>query len=197
MIYAMNIKRTLISAVPAVAMLTANADTYTWSRYDLTFEVPNGGFVTYNSSSVFEIQWHDFTVSIRLFDKSGADDNFMKYNLRKMAAGYNMFDTQLRKSDVKGFKGYNLNGTLPDGTRACLSNLISKKTNLALQVEINYLAGSEEVVGKVLKSFVEGKKQKVKKEKRPKQKVQKKGAKPKPIKPGTVDDEPILKTYDI
>ena len=64
-------------------------------------------------------------------------------------------------------------------------------------MEINYLAGSEEVVGKVLKSFVEGKKQKVKKEKRPKQKVQKKGAKPKPIKPGTVDDEPILKTYDI
>lgn len=192
----MNIRRILVSAVAAAAMLVASAETYTWSRYDLSFDVPNGGFVTYNSASVFEIQWHDLTVSVRLFDKSGADDNFMKYNLQKLASGYNMYDTQLRKSDVKGFKGFNLNGTLPDGSRACLVNMVSKKSNLALQIEINYLQGAEDDVSKILKSFAEGKKQKVRKEKSPKQKVQKKGAKPKPIKPGTVDDLPE-KLYDV
>ncbi|MGN0212784.1 MAG: hypothetical protein ACI4AN_07545 [Muribaculaceae bacterium] len=192
----MNIRRILVSAVAAAAMLVASAETYTWSRYDLSFDVPNGGFVTYNSASVFEIQWHDLTVSVRLFDKSGADDNFMKYNLQKLASGYNMYDTQLRKSDVKGFKGFNLNGTLPDGSRACLVNMVSKKSNLALQIEINYLQGAEDDVSKILKSFAEGKKQKVRKEKSPKQKIQKKGAKPKPIKPGTVDDLPE-KLYDV
>ena len=192
----MNIRRILVSAVAAAAMLVASAETYTWSRYDLSFDVPNGGFVTYNSASVFEIQWHDLTVSVRLFDKSGADDNFMKYNLQKLASGYNMYDTQLRKSDVEGFKGFNLNGTLPDGSRACLVNMVSKKSNLALQIEINYLQGAEDDVSKILKSFAEGKKQKVRKEKSPKQKVQKKGAKPKPIKPGTVDDLPE-KLYDV
>lgn len=192
----MNIRRILVSAVAASAMLVASAETYTWSRYDLSFDVPNGGFVTYNSASVFEIQWHDLTVSVRLFDKSGADDNFMKYNLQKLASGYNMYDTQLRKSDVKGFKGFNLNGTLPDGSRACLVNMVSKKSNLALQIEINYLQGAEDDVSKILKSFAEGKKQKVRKEKSPKQKIQKKGAKPKPIKPGTVDDLPE-KLYDV
>lgn len=192
----MNIRRILVSAVAAAAMLVASAETYTWSRYDLSFDVPNGGFVTYNSASVFEIQWHDLTVSVRLFDKSGADDNFMKYNLQKLASGYNMYDTQLRKSDVKGFKGFNLNGTLPDGSRACLVNMVSKKSNLALQIEINYLQGAEDDVSKILKSFAEGKKRKVRKEKSPKQKIQKKGAKPKPIKPGTVDDLPE-KLYDV
>ena len=192
----MNIRRILVSAVAAAAMLVASAETYTWSRYDLSFDVPNVGFVTYNSASVFEIQWHDLTVSVRLFDKSGADDNFMKYNLQKLASGYNMYDTQLRKSDVKGFKGFNLNGTLPDGSRACLVNMVSKKSNLALQIEINYLQGAEDDVSKILKSFAEGKKQKVRKEKSPKQKIQKKGAKPKPIKPGTVDDLPE-KLYDV
>lgn len=192
----MNIRRILVSAVAAAAMLVASAETYTWSRYDLSFDVPNGGFVTYNSASVFEIQWHDLTVSVRLFDKSGADDNFMKYNLQKLASGYNMYDTQLRKSDVKGFKGFNLNGTLPDGSRACLVNMVSKKSNLALQIEINYLQGAEDDVSKILKSFAEGKKQKVRKEKSPKQKIQKKGAKPKPIKPGTVDDLPE-RLYDV
>ena len=192
----MNIRRILVSAVAAAAMLVASAETYTWSRYDLSFDVPNGGFVTYNSASVFEIQWHDLTVSVRLFDKSGADDNFMKYNLQKLASGYNMYDTQLRKSDVKGFKGFDLNGTLPDGSRACLVNMVSKKSNLALQIEINYLQGAEDDVSKILKSFAEGKKQKVRKEKSPKQKIQKKGAKPKPIKPGTVDDLPE-KLYDV
>lgn len=187
----------MVAVLMLLASLAVSAETYTWSKYDLTFEMPKGGLVTYNSATVFELRWQDLTVSIRLFDKSGADDNFLKYNLQKSAAGYNMFDTQLRKSKMKGFKGYNINGTLPDGSRACLTNVVSKKTNLAMVIEINYLRGSEDIVNDILKSFVEGKKQKIKKEKKQKQKIQKKGEKQKPIKPGTTEGSTPPQIYEI
>lgn len=198
-----NVNFRFVRAVAAGVMLMlgtllADAAVYTWSRYDLTFEVPDRGWVTYNSSSVFEIRWDDMAISIRLFDKSGADSNFLKYNLQKNAAGYNMYDTKLEKAKLKGFDGYCLTGTMPDGSRARLTNVTSKKTKLAMQIEINYLSGNEKVVEDVLKSFAEGKKQKIKKqEEAPKQKIQKKGAKPKPIKPGTTDDVTPEKLYEI
>lgn len=169
-----------------------NGEVYTWSRYNLTFEVPKGGKVTHNSATAFEVRWHDFTVTVRLYDKTGVDDDYIKYNLKKSAAGYNMFDTQTRKSSMEGFKGYYLTGALPDGSRACLTNVVSKKSNLLVVIEINYLMGQEEIVNQVLASFVEGKKQKVKK---PKQKIQKEGEPEKPIKPGTTQGEQRL--YEI
>lgn len=194
--------RKLRLMIAGVMMLCASAtlcaDTFTWSRYDLTFDVPDGGFVTYNSASTFEVRWNDLAVSIRLFNKAGADDNFLKYNIQKTAAGYNMYDTNMRKAKVKGFNGYSLDGTLPDGSRATLTNVVSKKSKLAMIVEINYLEGNEKVADDILKSFVEGKKQKVKKKPdAPKQKIQKKGEKPKPIKPGTTDSNPPQKLYEI
>lgn len=195
MIKELRYKCSLLLAALAIALLApqANAgEVYTWSRYDLTFEVPKGGRVTYNSSTIFELRWQDLIVTIRLYDKTGVDDAYIKNNLRKSAAGYNMFDTQMRKSSLKGFKGYNLTGTLPDGSHACLTNVMSKKSNLLIVIEINYLLGSEETVTEILESFVEGKKQKVKK-----QKIQKKDAPEKPIKPGTTEADPPQQLYEI
>lgn len=183
----------ILATAAAVAMCVAHGETLTWQRYNLTFEVPDGGYVTHRTSTSYELQWHDLTFSIRLFDKSGADDNFLKYNLQKSASGYNMYDTQLHKSKIDGFKGYNLTGTLPDGSRACLTNVVSKKSNLAIMIEINYYLGDEARVDAILKSIAEGKK----KEKATKQKIQKKGAKPKPIKPGKVADETPTPLYEI
>lgn len=188
-----NFRRMILSTAVAVAMCVAHGETLTWQRYNLTFEVPDGGYVTHRTSTSYELQWHDLTFSIRLFDKSGADDNFLKYNLQKSASGYNMYDTQLHKSKIDGFKGYNLTGTLPDGSRACLTNVVSKKSNLAIMIEINYYLGDEARVDAILKSIAEGKK----KEKAAKQKIQKKGAKPKPIKPGKVADETPTPLYEI
>ena len=188
-----NFRRMILATAAAVAMCVAHGETLTWQRYNLTFEVPDGGYVTHRTSTSYELQWHDLTFSIRLFDKSGADDNFLKYNLQKSASGYNMYDTQLHKSKIDGFKGYNLTGTLPDGSRACLTNVVSKKSNLAIMIEINYYIGDEARVDAILKSIAEGKK----KEKATKQKIQKKGAKPKPIKPGKVADETPTPLYEI
>lgn len=188
-----NFRRMILATAAAVAMCVAHGETLTWQRYNLTFEVPDGGYVTHRTSTSYELQWHDLTFSIRLFDKSGADDNFLKYNLQKSASGYNMYDTQLHKSKIDGFKGYNLTGTLPDGSRACFTNVVSKKSNLAIMIEINYYLGDEARVDAILKSIAEGKK----KEKAAKQKIQKKGAKPKPIKPGKVADETPTPLYEI
>lgn len=188
-----NFRRMILATAAAVAMCVAHGETLTWQRYNLTFEVPDGGYVTHRTATSYELQWHDLTFSIRLFDKSGADDNFLKYNLQKSASGYNMYDTQLHKSKIDGFKGYNLTGTLPDGSRACLTNVVSKKSNLAIMIEINYYLGDEARVDAILKSIAEGKK----KEKATKQKIQKKGAKPKPIKPGKVANETPTPLYEI
>lgn len=191
------LKTILLASLLAVITSTATmAETYTWSRYDLTFELPNGGLVTYNSGTIFEVRWVDLSVVIRLYDNTGVGDDEIKYNLRKSASGYNMFDTQMRKSKIKGFKGYNLTGTLPDGSHACLTNVASKKSNLLLAIEINYLIGSEDIVSNILDSFVEGKKQKTKKEKT-QQKIQKEGEPLKPIKPGTTEADPPAQLYDI
>lgn len=189
-----NFRRMILATAAAVAMCVAHGETLTWQRYNLTFEVPDGGYVTHRTSTSYELQWHDLTFSIRLFDKSGADDNFLKYNLQKSASGYNMYDTQLHKSKIDGFKGYNLTGTLPDGSRACLTNVVSKKSNLAIMIEMNYYLGDEARVDAILKSIAEGKK---KKEKAAKQKIQKKGSKPKPIKPGKVANETPTPLYEI
>lgn len=191
------LKLMIVGAMMMCASVATFADTFTWSRYDLTFNVPDGGFVTYNSASTFEVRWDDLTVSIRLFNKVGADGNFLKYNLQKTAAGYNMFDSEMRKAKVKGFDGYSLTGTLPDGSRASLTNVVSKKSKLAMLIEINYLDGNDKTVDNILKSFAEGKKQTAKQPKAPKQKIQKKGAKPKPIKPGTTESGTPQKLYEI
>ena len=143
-------------------MLTSiamQASVYTWSQYNLNFEVPNDGFVTYSTNTRFEIQWDEMVMTIQLYNKEKSDDKFLKENLQRKALGYNMYDLKEGKSKVKGFKGLNIAGTMPDGSRAIIVDLISKKQNLIVEITINYLYGNREVVDDIIKSFAENKNQ--------------------------------------
>ena len=178
----------IVLLLSVAVMFGCKAERFTWSGHNLTFEVPDGGIVTYNSRSIFEIQWYDLTVLVKLYDKSEADDNYMKYAINRTAADYNMFDTKMKKAKIDGCKGYSLTGVLPDGSRACITNVMAKKQDIAMQIEINYILENKDVVDDILDSFKIGKKQDKPKQK---QKIQKKGAKEKPIKPGTLEGEEL------
>lgn len=150
-----------------------HAAVYTWSRYNLTFEVPDDGFVTFSTNTQFEIRWDDMVMTIHLYNKEKSDDKFLRENLQRKAIGYSMYDLKEGKSKVKGFKGLNIMGTMPDGSRAIIADLISKKQDLIVEVTINYLYGNIEVVDDIIKSFAENKKQQPNHEKK-RQRVQSK-----------------------
>lgn len=165
------LRKLLISIISILASVSANASIYTWSQYNLTFEVPDNGFVSFSSNTHFEIQWEDMVMTIQLYNKDKSDDKFLKENLQRKAMGYNMYDLKHGKSKVKGFKGLNISGTMPDGSRAIIADLISKKQDLIVEITINYLYGNIEVVEDIIKSFAENKTQKPNQEKK-RQRVQ-------------------------
>lgn len=164
----------IISAFIVFLLSSVNADAelYKWPAHNLTFDAPVGGMVAYNTNNYCEILWDEMSMTISLFDKGDATDKTLKDNLNKMAANLNMYDLLLEKSKVKGFSGFQLSGTLPDGSRAYLCDLMSKKSDLVIQVEINYLLGNEEIVQETIHSFAEG--GKAVKKPQIKQKIQKK-----------------------
>ena len=164
-----HIRRIAIAVALAFAWLRADASILTWSIHNLTFEVPDGGTVTYNSASHFEIMWQDMALVITLYNKQGANDDNMRADLQRRAAGYNMFECQPCKLKVKGFKSYLLTGTMPDGSHTLLANLVCNNRDLLVSVTVNYLLGNIEEAEDIVKSFTIGK-QKAKKEK--KQKIQ-------------------------
>ena len=139
----------------------ASAAVYTWSRYNLTFETPDGGFVTYNSNTSFEVQWEDMVMTVQLYSQDKGDEKKMlTENLQRKALGYSMYDLQNGKIKVKGFKKtYSINGTMPDGSRAIIADLVSKHQNLIVEVTVNYLFGNRETVEDMIKSFAENKTQ--------------------------------------
>ena len=145
---------------------TASASVYTWSRHNLTFEVPNGGFVTYSSNTRFEIRWDEMSITIELFSKKDVKDKDIKQNLKKLARSYNMYE----------FKTFQVEGTMPDGSRGLLTDMVSKKSDLLIEVTANYLYGSREVVDEFMSSFTEDPKtaKKLKEHHDHKQKVQRK-----------------------
>ena len=151
----------------------ADATIYTWSRYDLSFETPDDGFVTYNSNTRFEIQWEDMVMTVQLYSQDKGDEKKMlNENLLRKARGYNMYDMHEGKIKVKGFKKtYSIDGTMPDGSRAIIADLVSKHQNLIVEVTVNYLFGNRETVEDMIKSFAENKTQKPNHE-RKRQKVQ-------------------------
>ena len=157
----------------ALAVVEAAASVYTWSGYNLSFEVPDGGFVAYSSNTRFEIQWDDMVMTIQLYNKDKSDDKFLRNNLERKALGYNMYDTKHGKIKVKGFKALCIEGTMPDGSRAVIADLISKKQDLIAEVTINYLYDNREVVDDIIKSFAENKQQQPNREKK-RQRVQSK-----------------------
>lgn len=153
----------------AAQQISTNAAVLTWSAYDITFEVPDGGSVTYNSTNHFEVMWQDMALVIDIYSKEGATDEVLKNNLLRRASGYNMFDTTPNKLKVKGFKCHSITGTMPDGSHTLLSNLVCNNKNIVVAVTVNYLLGNIEEAEDIVKSFTIGK-QKIKKEK--KQKIQ-------------------------
>ena len=150
----------------------ATATVYNWSRYDLSFETPENGFVTFNSPTRFEVQWEDMVMTVQLYSKDKGDEKkLLNENLQRKALGFSMYDLHDGKIKVKGFKKtYSIDGTMPDGSRA----IIAEKTdydNLIIEVTVNYLYGNREVVEDMIKSFAENKKQQPNRE-RKHQKVQ-------------------------
>jgi hypothetical protein len=153
--------------------LTASATVYNWSRYDLSFETPDNGFVTFNSPTRFEVQWEDMVMTVQLYSQDkGNEKKMLKENLQRKALGYSMYDLHDGKIKVKGFKKtYSIDGTMPDGSRAVIADLVSKHQNLIVEVTVNYLYGNREIVEDMIKSFAENKQQKPNHE-RKRQKVQ-------------------------
>lgn len=139
----------------------AAATVYNWSRYDLSFETPEDGFVTFNSPTRFEIQWEDMVMVVQLYSKSdGNEKKLLTENLQRKALGYSMYDLQQGKIKVKGFKKtYSIDGTMPDGSRAIIADIVSKRQNLIIEVTVNYLYGNREIVEDMIKSFAENKNQ--------------------------------------
>ncbi len=158
-----------------VSPITVTATTYTWSRYNLTFETPEGGMVTHSSATRFEIQWEDMIFTVQLYNKDKSDDKSIKNNLESKALGFNMYDRKLDKMKVKGFKTHYIEGTMPDGSRAVIADLISDKQDLIIEITAQYLFGNREIVDDFIKSFALDKKPGEAKEKeKRKQKVQSK-----------------------
>ena len=83
-----------------------------------------------------------------------------------------MYDLHNGKIKVKGFKKtYSIYGTMPDGSRAIIADIVSKHQNLIIEVTVNYLFGNREAVEDMIKSFAENKTQQPNHE-RKRQKVQ-------------------------
>ena len=152
---------------------SAQATVYNWSRYDLSFETPDDGFVTFNSPTRFEVQWEDMVMTVQLYSQDKGDEKKMiNENLQRKALGYSMYDLHNGKIKVKGFKKtYSIDGTMPDGSRAIIADLISKHQNLIIEVTVVYLYGNREIVEDMIKSFAENKTQQPNRE-RKRQKVQ-------------------------
>ena len=156
-------------------MMDAGATVYNWSRYDLSFETPDGGFVTFNTPTRFEVQWEDMVMTVQLYSQDkGNEKKMLNENLQRKALGYSMYDLHNGKIKVKGFKKtYSIYGTMPDGSRAIIADIVSKHQNLIIEVTVNYLFGNREAVEDMIKSFAENKTQKPNHE-RKRQKVQNK-----------------------
>lgn len=143
----------MILSTVAFAM---SAEEYTMPRYNITFDAPPGGRITYSAINRSEVMWHDMALIINIYGKKDTTDDMIRRNLYRTANQYNMYDTQLTKLKVKGFKTFTLEGTMPDGSRALMCNLVSPKNDLIISVMINYLFGNREDVEHIVKSFAEG-----------------------------------------
>jgi len=170
-------RKTIITIVGMLCLaLSATAGDMTWSKYDLNFSVPDGGMITLNTPTHYAQQWSEMTLNIDLFTKADGKDKDVYYNtLLSKAQSYNMYDVEKGKIKVKGFKGYQVEGTMPDGTRCVMVNLVSSKSNLVVQVTVNYLFGNREAVDDLIKSFAENKERKANHDPK-RQKIQKPGA---------------------
>ena len=138
------------------AVLPAMALDLTWSKYNLNFSVPEGGFELLNTSVRYERQWEDMLLTVHLYTKdTDSKKDIYLTTLQRKAADFNMYEVKKTKIKVKNFDTYAVEGIMPDGTRGLLVNLVSKKSELVVQIVVNYLFGNREAVEEVVKSFAE------------------------------------------
>ncbi|MBR5639706.1 MAG: hypothetical protein IKW83_08080 [Muribaculaceae bacterium] len=168
----------LMVTIAFVSTFSANARTYTWDKYDIAFDAPEGGYVPFGffqDPSSAQINWDEMVMTLQHYIKNeNTNKKNLEERLKSRAMGFNMYDTKLMKIKVKGFKCHALEGTMPDGTRCIISYLVSDKTSTVIEVVVIYLYGNQEVVEDIIKSFSEGNNKKPNDREKPKQKVQKK-----------------------
>lgn len=165
----------LITLLALAISQCAEAAVLTWSRYNLNFEVPDNGFPIMNTTTRFEMRWDEMLLTVQLYDKSGGSDKkVLRNNLQSKALSYNMYELKFGSMRVKGFKCHTIDGVLPDGTRAIIADLVSSKSNIIIEVSINYLLGNRETAEDIIKSFAENSTREPAQREKPKQKVQKK-----------------------
>ena len=106
----MKMKRLIAPLTALMLMLLAGsmdagATVYNWSRYDLSFETPEDGFVVFNTQTFFEIHWEDMVMTVQLYSQDRGDEKkLLTENLQRKALGYNMYDLHDGKLKVKGCK---------------------------------------------------------------------------------------------
>ncbi len=150
------IRKTIFAVLLLAFAIPVEALDLTWSKYNLNFSVPDGGFEMVNTPVHYERQWEDMLLTVHLYtkDPDGKKDIYST-TLSRKAADFNMYDQKKVKLKVKNFDSYAVEGTMPDGTRGLLVNLVSKKSDIVVQIVINYLFGNREMVEDVVKSFAE------------------------------------------
>ena len=162
----MNFKKHLAIAAALLLSLTmtTQAKIYTWDKYNIAFEAPEGGqvpFSFFQDPNSAQVEWDEMVMTLQRYIKNeNTNKKNLNERLKSRALGFNMYDTKLLEIKVKGFKCYSLEGTMPDGTRCLINYLVSDKTSTVLEVVINYLLGNQEVVEDIIKSFSENNNQK-------------------------------------
>ena len=176
----MNYKKYLSIVAALVLSLdaTVQAKVYTWDKFNIAFEAPEGGHVPFSffqDPNSAQVDWDEMVMTLQRYTKNNnTNKKNLNERLKSRALGFNMYDTRLFEIKVKGFKCYSLEGTMPDGTRCLINYLVSDKTPTVLEVVINYLLGNQEVAEDIIKSFSENNNQKPNEREKPKQKIQKK-----------------------
>lgn len=176
----MNFKKYFaVATVLLLSMATlAQAKIYTWDKYDIAFEAPDGGHIPFSffqDPSSAQVEWDEMVMTLQHYYKNkNTNKKNLDERLKSRALGFNMYDTKLLTIKVKGFKCYSLEGTMPDGTRCLINYLVSDKTSTVIEVVINYLLGNQEVAEDIIKSFSENNNQQPNEREKPKQKIQKK-----------------------
>ena len=176
----MNYRRflTIIATALLSLAVTTQAKIYTWDKYNIAFEAPDGGHVPFSffqDPNSAQVEWDEMVMTLQRYIKNeNTNKKNLNERLKSRALGFNMYDTKLLTIKVKGFKCYSIEGTMPDGTRCLINYLVSDKTSTVLEVVINYLLGNQEVVEDIIKSFSENNNQKPNEREKPKQKIQKK-----------------------
>ena len=128
-----NITRAVVAIVAMTFCLALNAKIYTWDKFGIAFEAPEGGYVPYSffqDPSSASVEWDDMVMTLQRYIKNeNTNKKNLNERLKSRAMGYNMYDTKLLEFKVKGFKCYSLEGTMPDGTRCIISYFVSNKVS--------------------------------------------------------------------